>query len=832
MGGRRIAAVALGVVALGVVVVGRSAAQSAVATGEGERRIALRKLSVLASALYVGAHPDDENTAMLAYLANERLARTAYLSLTRGDGGQNLIGNEQGELLGLIRTEELLASRRIDGAEQLFTRAIDFGYSKSPEESLRIWGHDAVLADVVWAIRSFRPDVIITRFPPNGDGGHGHHTASAILAREAFDAAADPSRFPEQLAWVAPWQAKRLLWNSWRRDGDTRPAAPGTLSVDLGTYNPWLGQAYSEIAAAGRSMHKSQGFGARERRGSIPNELQPVAGDPPVHDLFDGIDTTWGRLPGGAAVGAILAKVEQTYDPGHPEGVLALLGEADDALARLSPDPWVAVKRGEIAEAIRSCGGIWLDAAAQSATAVPGGELKVTTTVISRSAASVAVKAIDLPDVRVAGWSGPPAPLADNVPLASDWTLSLPADTPPTQPYWLEKPPAGGLYTVTDPRLIGRPRTPPALTAAFTLTVAGHDVTWRLPVVYRWTDPVEGERTRPLTIVPRLTVALDAPVLVFADGTPRRVRVAVTANGAVEGVTASLRVPAGWRAEPERVPVAVATAGDTGTAEFTLRPPAGASDGRIEAVAEVAGATYDRDMVTIDHRHIPVMTVLRPASARALRVELRHDGTRIGYIMGPGDEVPDVLRQLGYEVTLLSPADLADAPLGRFDAIVAGVRAYNTRPELRQAQARLLDYVRAGGRLVVQYNVSRGLVTDQLGPYELALSRDRVTEEDAAVELVPDAPLLSAPNRITAADFDGWVQERGLYFAGKWDPKYRTALSMHDAGEKPLTSGILVAGYGKGTYVYTSLAFFRQLPAGVPGAIRLFANLLAAKGGA
>jgi len=811
---------------------GRAGGQPAIAQGEGERRLALRKLSVLASVLYVGAHPDDENTAMLAYLAKERLARTAYLSLTRGDGGQNLIGTEQGELLGLIRTEELLASRRIDGAEQLFTRAIDFGYSKSPEETLAIWGHDAALADVVWAIRSFRPDVIITRFSPNGDGGHGHHTASAILAREAFDAAADPARFAEQLTAVKPWRAKRLLWNAWRRDGDTRPVVPGTITVDLGTYNPLLGQSYTELAAAGRSMHKSQGFGSRERRGSLPNDLEPVAGDAPVKDLFDGVDTSWGRLPGGAGVGKLLAKAGDGYDAGRPEAVVGPLLEAYDALAVLAADPWVAVKRDDIAAAIRSCTGIWLDASAATPAAVPGGELKVTTTALNRSSERISLKAIALPGARNAGWDGSPLNLASNQPVTGDWTLALPPAMAPGQPYWLEQPARGGLYTVADPNLVGRPRTPPAISASFTLAIAGHDITWHVPVVYRWTDPVEGERVRPLTIAPRVIVGVDAPVLVFADDAPKHVRVTVTANAPVAGATARLRLPVGWRAEPDGIAVTLADAGDEKTVEFSVYPTSSPSEGDLEAAVVAGTQTFTRGAVTIDHRHIPVQTVLRPARVRVLRVDLRHDGKRIAYIMGPGDEIPGVLRQLGYEVTLLSDEDLEGGPLDRFDAIVAGVRCYNTRPVLRQAEERLLEYVGNGGTLVVQYNVSRELVTERLGPYPFKVSRDRVTEENAPVELLaPDHPLLSTPNRITAADFAGWVQERGLYFPDGWDPAYQTMIATHDAGEKPLAGGIIFARFGKGAYVYTPLAFFRQLPAGVPGAIRLFANLLAARGG-
>ncbi len=806
-------------------------AQPSVPVGEGERRLALRKLSVLASVLYVAAHPDDENTAMLAYLAKERLARAGYLALTRGDGGQNLIGTEQGPLLGLIRTEELLGARRIDGAEQHFTRAIDFGYSKTPAETLAVWGREAALADLVWAIRSFRPDVIITRFPASGDGGHGHHTASAILAREAFDAAADPARFPEQLALVSPWRAKRLLWNSWRRDGDQRPVVPGTVKVDLGAYSPALGLAYTELAAASRTMHKSQGFGSRERRGSLLNDLEPVAGEPPTTDLLDGVDTTWGRVPGGGAVARLLAEAEAAYDPRRPEGIVPLLARAHATLDGLGADPWVALKRSEIAAAIRACTGLWLEAVAQAPSAVPGGEVKVATAAINRSAAEVTLKAVSLANVAATTWAGAPAPLEFNRPATADWTLALPATARPSQPHWLERPPGTGMYEIGDQRMVAMARTPPALSATFTVTVAGRDVAFVEPVVFRETDPVDGERSRPVTVVPRVAVSLAESVLVFGDGSAKKVRVAVTANAAVATATARLRVPPGWRAEPGGVPLALAGGGET-TVELTLHPPAAASEGVVEAVVEAEGESYGRGVVTVDHRHIPLQTVLEDARARVLRIDLRRDGSRVGYVMGAGDEIPGVLRQLGYEVTLLSDGDLGEGSLDRFDAIVVGVRAYNTRDALRQAQPRLLAWVRGGGTLVVQYNVSRELVVTQLGPYPFKVTRDRVTEENAPVELTaPGHPLLTVPNRIGAADFDGWVQERGLYFPGEWDPAYETVMAMHDTGEKPLAGAVLFARYGKGAFVHTSLAFFRQLPAGVPGAIRLFANLLAAKGG-
>ncbi len=491
------------------------------------RRIAMEKLAVVGSALYIGAHPDDENTAMLAWLAQGRKVRTAYLSLTRGDGGQNLIGTEQGDLLGVVRTEELLAARQIDGAEQFFTRAIDFGFSKTPEETLRFWGHDAVLSDVVWVIRSFRPDVIITRFPPNASGGHGHHTASAILASEAFTAAADPARFPEQLRYVTPWQAKRLMWNAWRRPGESAPAGgPPELTVDLGAYDPVLGESYTEIAAASRSMHKSQGFGSTPRRGPMPNFLQFVAGDPPKSDLFDGIDLTWGRIPGGRAVGGILARTIAAYTDKDPAASVPALLQALAALDRLAPDPWVPAKRKELLDEIASCSGLWLEAMSATSTVTPGGSAEVTAVALDRSRVPISLVSVQLSG---GGVIGPVRPLEPNVPETRAISVKVPADAPYTQPYWLVRPHGIGLFDVRDQTLIGRPKNPPAMRAAFVLRAGSQDLVYTVPVQHRWTDPVEGERIRDLAIVPAVTRQLRGagarrPGLEPPSGARRRAR--------------------------------------------------------------------------------------------------------------------------------------------------------------------------------------------------------------------------------------------------------------------------------------------------------------------
>lgn len=814
---------------------------AALARDAAQLQLALRKLTVVGGALYVAAHPDDENTAMLAWLSNERLYRTAYLSVTRGDGGQNLIGEEKGPLLGLIRTEELLAARRIDGAEQLFTRAIDFGYSKSPEETLAIWGREAVLGDVVWAIRKFQPDVILTRFPVTGEGGHGQHTASAILAEEAFAAAADPSKFPEQLRYVSPWKPARIFFNkfSFRPIDPNDPSVAKSLRVDLGTYNPLLGRAYTEIAAESRSQHKSQGFGSAERRGSIINYFDQRGGDPAEKDLFEGVDTSWSRYPGGEKVGSILQRAADAFDPKSPQASVPLLIQALNALEQLRalPEwsdvqkPWLETKRLAILDAIRDCAGIAIDVAAADSTVSPGGELPVSVTVVNRSdypfrlsmVASLVANPSKAPGTR----------LENNKPVKTDLVLKLPSAHPSTQPYWLVDAPEKGLYKVQDPLAIGRPDNPTELPIHVSLDDnAMNTLVFTVPVVFRRTDPVQGEQVREVDVVPPVSVRLGSNVYIFPDAKARAVTVSVRSYGATEG-TVRLRLPQGWKSEPESAPVTLHAKNGEAVATFQVTPPARETTGTITAeVALPDGRTVSSGIVEINYPHIPAQRIVADATAQAIRSDIKRRGNKVGYIMGSGDEVPNILRQVGYEVTLLTDADLDRGDFAQYDAIVAGIRAYNTRDRLAVAHEKLMRYVENGGTMVVQYNTANQL--DDLavpvpGPYPFKISRDRVTVEEAPVKLLGAHPVLTTPNKLTAADFDGWVQERGLYFPNEWDPKYVTTLATNDPGEPEKPGGQLVAKHGKGVFVYTGYAWWRQLPAGVPGAIRAFVNLVSAR---
>ncbi len=831
-----------------------------------ELRVALRRLQVTGSVLYVGAHPDDDNTTLLAYLTHGRLLRAAYLSLTRGDGGQNILGPEQGEALGVLRTQELLASRRLDGAEQYFTRALDYGFSKSPDEALSIWGHDRILADVVWVIRRYRPDVVVSRFATDGSGGHGHHTASAILAGEAFRAAADSTRFPEQLAYVTPWQAKRLVWNSFSFGPPGREPPPGRrVTLEADAYDPALGLSYGEVGGRARSLNRSQGAGTRERRGPVSESFLHVDGEPASGDLMDGVATDWARVPGGAALAALLREAERQFDPARPFGILPILARAHAAMRALPRDPLVVEKQGELEEVMRSCAGLWLEALAATPTVTPGDSLPVTITAINRSAAPLALTGLVAPFAARAYYAasaasappGPPGgappplvadpsapaesarrPLADDQAVAAVATIALPADLPFTQPYWLRERPLKGSFVVDDPRRIGDAENAPEVVVRATVDFAGEPVTYEVPVVYRWTDRVYGDRYRDLEVLPPVTCQLDQGVYLFARprssqgraAAPltREVRLAVQSTGAPVAGAARLLLPAGWSATPAQVPVRLG-AGAEQIVGFRVTAGGDAEAETLRAAVEVGGRAYASGLLRIDYPHVPIQTMLPPCESHLVHVDLARSGEQIAYLMGPGDEVPEALRQMGFRVTLLDDDEVENADLSRYSCIVAGVRAYNTRPRLRVLEPRLLDWVKNGGRLVVQYCTPEAALNDRLGPWPFTISRDRVAVEEAEMRfLKPAHPLLNVPNKITARDFDGWVQERGLSYAGPWDPRYDTVLSANDPGEPPRDGGLLYTKYGKGVFIYTGLAFFRQLPAGVPGAWRLFANLVSA----
>ncbi|WP_247235140.1 PIG-L family deacetylase [Telluribacter sp. SYSU D00476] len=788
----------------------------------------LKKLNMLGSVLYIAAHPDDENTLMLAYLSKDRLARTAYLSLTRGDGGQNLIGAEQGYNIGIIRTQELLAARRIDGAEQFFSRAYDFGFSKTREETLNFWDRDKVLGDVVWMIRKYQPDVIITRFPPDPRAGHGHHQTSAYMAEEAFKLAADSRSYPDQLAYVKPWQAKRIVWNSYNR-GFTNEAPTETnvpyIAVELGGFNPLLGKSYTEIAAESRSQHKSQGFGSSAVRDQRTDYLLHTAGVPAQKGIFDGVDTSWARVPNSAAVARLVKEAISTFNMSQPAASVPTLVRIHKELHKLDQkNVLVQAKKQEVESLIQQCLGLWFETNPTEYSAVPGTPVDLRINVVKRG--NYPVKLVGIQWTGRAGDSTLNKSLQLNKAENLMIRASLPTSLKSSQPYWLEQPLQKGIFQINDQRAIGYPENTSQTVTRYTFEIDGQPFTFSQPWVYKFTDPVAGEQYRPFEIRPAVTTNLNESAYIFTSSSPQQVLVLVKAQQKNVKGTVKLQVPAGWNVEPASHSFQFNDKYQEETYQFTVVPPAQNQEAALRAVATVNGQEYATSLRTIQYAHIPTQTIFPPAEAKLARVDVQNLAKRIGYIAGAGDDVPAALRQMGATVVMLNEGELSK-DLSGYDAIVVGVRAYNTEERLRFYQDKLMNYVKNGGTMVVQYATPQGQKVPQLGPYPFKLGRDRVAEEDAEMRVLkPNHPLLNFPNKIGPKDFEGWVQERGLYFAEEWAPEYQPVFSSNDVGETPKEGSLIYAPYGKGHYIYTGLSFFRELPAGVTGAYRLFANLI------
>ena len=795
----------------------------------GALKVELARLGTTARVLYVAAHPDDENTRLLTYFANQRHLDVAYLSLTRGGGGQNLIGPEQAELLAAIRTQELLAARRTDGARQFFSRARDFGYSKTPKEALGKWGRQSILSDVVWVIRAFRPDVIVTRFRPDGRS-HGHHTASAQLAIEAFDAARDPSRFPEHLEHgVTPWAPHRVAINVpiWRR---TNEDVSGYLAIDVGGYDPRLGASYGEIAARSRTNHKSQGFGSSGRRGPIMEYFETVGGSEATTDLLDGVVLDWGRFEGGEKVAAALGEANLAFDVEAPERIVPGLLKARTALTEIAkrrPVPRIFEGIEDIDRLITRALGLYTQAAADRPEVSAGDAVKVNLEVVLRRPSALKLTETEWPD----GRDTDEKPIKPHTPHVDERDLRVPSTTGLSVQHWLSAPLSADTYPVPEPSRVADPESPPAMFVVLHFDLGGTPWARRVPVTYRWTDNVLGERRRPVLVVPPLMVTPDANVSMFPGGGTREVYVVARAGRAgAEGVV-RLGLPRTWKSDPPEHDVKLQKVGDEAKLRFMVTPPnAQAAPLYVQPYAQVGRKQYRMRFDVIDYPHLPVQALLRPTRVRLVPVDFIPPAVRVGYIAGSGDSVAANLRAVGMNVETIDTATLKAGDFGGFDAILLGVRAFNVRADdLRAAHPALMNWVESGGRLVVQYNTSNRWrkLTDPVGPFPFTINRGRVTDETAPVKvLVPDHPIFNRPHKIEATDFSGWVQERGLYFAETWDERYTPLLSLHDPDEEPLKGSLLFTPHGKGAFVYTGLSFFRQLPAGVPGAYRLVANML------
>ena len=801
-------------------------AQNTAVQNAAEIRLALEKLNVLGTVLYTAAHPDDENTGIIAYWAKEKKYRTAYLSITRGDGGQNLIGTEKGADIGILRSQELLAARRIDGGEQFFTRALDFGYSKSVKESFEFWGYDKTLADTVWVIRSFRPDVIVLRFgTEEGGGSHGHHPAASILAIDAFTAAADASRFPEQLKYVKPWQAKRILVNQ-SRFGGAKPAE-GMPSVDIGAYNPLIGLSYNEIAGRSRSMHRSQGFGAIPSSGSQMESFRLLAGEPMTADIMEGVDTSWKRITGGEAVGQMIENILNSYDMKSPAAILPQLLELMEIMSGLGDDPLVKIKMDELLKLIQSCAGIRFEALAEDYAAAPGENVNITINLIQRTGVSARIDSIVFPTLNLRREIN--QDIQDNVQQSIRQSIALSPDYPISQPYWLRLPEEKGSYVVENEQMIGLAENPPSVSIEAEITLFGKKIVLTAPLRYRWAERDEGEKQRPFEIRPPVTANFRQNVAVFEAGEEKDISVTLKNHASTSKGTVSLKTPQGWNVSPDNIPFDFARRHDEATVVFRVRPPSSAKSADLRAAVSIDGKEYSYSLTEIIHTHIDSQVHFHDAVLRPVALEVKTARKRLGYIMGSGDDIPEILKDMGYDVSLLDDEMLTAETLAGFDIIVAGIRAYNTRERIKFAQPILMDYVKNGGTYIVQYNVNNGLQTTDIGPYPFRITNTRIVEEDAELRfLAPTHPLVNKPNSITKDDFDGWIQERGLYFTDQWDARYMPLFAGNDTGERELQGSTLYCEYGDGVFIYTSLAFFRQLPAGVPGAFRLFQNMLSA----
>ncbi|WCO00537.1 PIG-L family deacetylase [Psychroserpens ponticola] len=791
----------------------------------------IKKLNFLGSVLYVAAHPDDENTRLISYMSNEVKARTAYLSLTRGDGGQNLIGPEIRELLGVMRTQELLAARRVDGGEQLFTRANDFGYSKHPDETLSIWDKNKVLSDVILAIRKFKPDVIINRFDHRRAGKtHGHHTSSALLSMEAFDLVNNPLSYPEQLSTTGLWQPKRLFYNTswWRYGGKEefdKVDKSNMIMFDIGVYYPLKGLSNNELASMASSQHLCQGFGRLTQRGSQEEYIEFLKGESlnGSTNVFEGIDTTWNRVKGGNAIGELLQDVETNFNFRNPSEHLPKLLQAYQLLSKVEDKHWKTIKIKELKSIIVACAGLYLEASAETNWATSNETINLNIEVLNRSQQSITLRSINTSNNLQISKE---IKLIENMKFDFKEPITIPNNQNPTTPYWLAEKGTLGMYKA-DAKYIGLPETPRVFNVDFNLLIDKTPITFTKPVVYRYSKPDKGELYKPFEIIPEASAKLSEGVIILDSDAQRDIEVIVKAGrDNLEGYV-QIAHPKDWSIFPEKQKVNITNKGQEQRLTFTIIPPKEQSEGLLTPMVHVGEQTYTRDLIEIDYDHIPFQTVLLPSESKIVRLDIQKRGENIGYIEGAGDVVPESLRQIGYNVTTITPKNITAENLNHFDAIVVGIRAYNTVEELKFKQQILFDYVAQGGNMIVQYNTSYRVKVDAIAPYDLKLSRDRVTDELADVTLLATThEILNYPNKITSKDFEGWTQERGLYFPNEWANEFTPILSMHDKGESAKEGSLLVAKHGKGYFVYTGLSFFREFPAGVPGAYRLFANML------
>ena len=782
----------------------------------------LKKLNVLGNVLYLAAHPDDENTRFISYCANEKLLNTGYLSLTRGDGGQNLIGTEIREELGIIRTQELLSARRVDGGQQFFTRANDFGYSKTPEETLKIWDKEKILSDVVWVIRNFRPDVIVCRFPIDGKGGHGHHTSSALLAMEAFDLAADSLAFKEQLKHVSIWQPKRVVvntgrwWNSNISDND-----PGVVSLDIGGYNELLGTSYNELAALSRSMHKTQGFGSTGKRGEFLEFFEYLIGDTASNELFESLDFSWGRASKSEAIQSLTNDIIRNFSISSPSQSIPRLLKLRTAISKLEDKYWKEIKMKEVEDLILQCSGLYIEMTTLSSKKSNEDSVSFNLEIINRSNIKMKLKSISCKDFNFHKKLS--KSLKENQKNILKNKAIVPAKLPISQPYWLEKPSSLGAYNVDSLQLIGRAENNPSAEFLISVEVGDETIDYKRPLIFKWNDPVKGEQNKNWIVCPKVTANIDQKVMIFSDESAQKILVTVVAHSANQKGDINIIHPQGWKVEGP-TEYSLKTEDEELVLEYFISPNKNANSGVLKVQINGVDA---HAMNTIVYDHITEQRWFPKSELQLVHLNLNTVPKKIGYLMGAGDLVDQHLKILNYEINQISTKDLTLKDLKNYDVVITGVRFFNVEEKAPYIANLLLKYVSHGGNLIVQYNTSYRLKTKNFYPYPLQISRDRVTQEDAQVTFLNDShPVMNFPNKLTKNDFNNWVQERGLYFPNVWSKDYQPIFSWNDFNEEPKKGSLLIAKYGKGYYTYTGISFFRQLPAGVSGAYKLLVNII------
>ena len=794
----------------------------------------IKKLNFFGNIMYVAAHPDDENTRLIAYFSKHYHAHTTYISLTRGDGGQNLLGADLNEKLGIIRTQELLAARKIDGGHQLFTRAIDFGYSKNPDEALSTWNKNEVLADLVFAIRKNKPDIIVNRFDHRTPGTtHGHHTASAILAMQAFDLSANKNAFPEQLKLVEPWQPQAIYFNdSWffyiNREAFQNANHEQHLAINMGEFYPDIGLHNSEIAALSRSMHKSQGFGNTGTRGDQIEYLELLKGElPSAENLFENIETSWKRLQDKQykKIQQHLLQVEANFDYQNPHQSIPALVEAYTLLQQAKNSFWKDRKIKELKELIVACSGLFLEARTTETYTNPGKKVQVFVEVTNQSNTEIKLKS-----VRVLGSESNEINNINLLPnQKNEWEtqIEIPLNQVSSNPFWLNQQPGKALYKVDEIWKRNLPEISNTLPIAFQLEINGQSFNITRNLVYKYNDPVDGEVYENFLILPPVSLSFQKNIMVFSGEEAKEVQLNLTNYGSTEALQINFNPTSAWKVEPEQLKVKFNNLNETQKVKLKVTPPKDASELNLMPKAtNLNGIVYNSKVEVLDYTHIPKQSFIQPSQLQLIKLDVQTKGEKVAYIQGAGDDVAEAILELGYQVEVFSVEDISSEKLQSFDAVVVGIRAFNIYDAFAFKKQTLFNYVKNGGNLIVQYNTSRGLKTE-ISPLPLQLSRNRVTDEYAEVQfLAPNHPILNFPNKITPTDFENWVQERGLYFSDQWSDKFIAILGMQDPNEPILKGSLLTTTYGDGHFTYTGLSFFRQLPAGVKGAYRLLANLL------